>query len=166
VTRSEKSLRLTAAETQPDRDQAPRKPTGKLRDAFVGARDPLRLVLDLLADLVEVVEALVGHVQKLGVFADALLARERLLRRGCIGRGQWREVDELKNERSAGHDAAATRQEVAADNVLMPALSPHDGAWSELTSRTELFPLLCDPTDTIWGRSTLSPRALATSATE
>jgi hypothetical protein len=90
-------------------------------DALVVSCYPRRLVLDLTLHLLEVVELPAGDVEELG---ELLLA-------GYAGRGMWhvdlivfvffafaRDVDELQNERSAGDDAAATGQEIFADDVL------------------------------------------------
>ena len=90
-------------------------------DALVVSRYPRRLVLDLALDLLEVEELAAGNVEELG---ELLLA-------GYACRCVWnvdfiavvfvafaREVDELQNERSACDDAAATGQEIFADDVL------------------------------------------------
>jgi hypothetical protein len=90
-------------------------------DALVVSCYPRRLVLDFALDLLEVEELPTGDVEELG---ELLLA-------GDACRGVWdvdfiavvfvaiaRDVDELQNERSASNDAAATREEVLADDVL------------------------------------------------
>lgn len=78
---------------------------GELADALVLARNAERLLLDLAADLVEVRIALVD-VQELAPLLELLWR----VRRG--------RVDELEDERPAGDDAGAAREEVAADNPM------------------------------------------------
>lgn len=91
-------------------------------DALVRARNARRLGLDLASDFLEVVEAATGHVVELSPLVlsghccrsvwhvDFMIA-------GFVGTfgGQ---VDELEDERTAGDDAAATREEISADDIL------------------------------------------------
>ena len=65
---------------------------GQVRDALVGSGDSVGLVLDLLHDGVEVLELLSLAVEELSIL---------------VGR-----VDELEDQGTAGHDAAASREEV------------------------------------------------------
>lgn len=90
-------------------------------DALVVSCYPRSLVLDLALDVGKVVEALAGNVEEL---SPLLLAGNA---RGRVGNVDFivvvvvalaGQVDELENERSAGDDAAATGQEILADNVL------------------------------------------------
>lgn len=77
----------------------------QLADALVLSRYPERLLLDLAADIVEVRIALVD-VQELAPLLE--VARR-------VGHGR---VDELEDERPAGDDALAAREEVAADDPV------------------------------------------------
>jgi hypothetical protein len=91
-------------------------------DALVVACYPGRLVLNLAPDLGEVIVPPTWDVEELSPF---LLASN-----ACWGVGHMHfvvvvcilalagEVDELQNQGSSGHDAAASGQEVSADNVL------------------------------------------------
>jgi hypothetical protein len=91
-------------------------------DALVVSCYPGRLVLNLAPDLGEVVVPPAWDVEKLAPF---LLASN-----ACWGVGHMDlvvvvcilalagEVDELQNQGPSGHDAAASGQEVSADNVL------------------------------------------------
>lgn len=72
----------------------------QLGDAFVLAGDAERLLLDLAPDLVEVDETLV-EVEELAPLVAVVAGR----------------VDQLEDERSARHDALATRQEIAPDDA-------------------------------------------------
>jgi hypothetical protein len=74
----------------------------QLRDAFVLASDAVSLLLDLAPDLVEIDKALV-EVEELTPFSAVA----------------GRHVDQLENERSARHDALATREEIAPDNAVV-----------------------------------------------
>lgn len=65
---------------------------GQVGDALVAARDPVCLVLDLLPDGHEVGELLSLAVEELAVLDGA--------------------VDELQDERAAGHNAAASGKKV------------------------------------------------------
>ena len=65
---------------------------GQIGDALVGAGDTIRLVLDLLHDGGKVHELFALAVEELAIF---------------VGR-----VDQLKDERSSGHDSGASRQKV------------------------------------------------------
>ena len=77
---------------------------GELADALVLTSDAESLLLDLATDLVEIGVAFV-YVEELAPFCDIGVA--------FGGRG----VDELEDERSAGDDAGATGEEVAADDA-------------------------------------------------
>lgn len=91
-------------------------------DALVAASDPGGLALNLLLDLLEIAEPTARLVQELGPFiltgdagrrmgdVDLVLARFVVPLAG--------DVYELENERSSGDDAAATREEVSADDIL------------------------------------------------
>jgi hypothetical protein len=90
-------------------------------DALVVSCYPRRLVLDLALDVLEIEELAAGNVEELG---ELLLAGYTC---GCVGDVDFialvfvafaREVDELQNERPACDDAAATGQEIFADDVL------------------------------------------------
>lgn len=88
-------------------------------DALVGSRDPRGFILDLSLHVGEVVEPPVWNVMELGP-----LRAPRCVG-GSVGvvDGLWSilivgDVDELKNQRPAGDDAASSRQEVSADNVF------------------------------------------------
>jgi hypothetical protein len=88
-------------------------------DALVGSRDPRGFILDLSLHVGEVVEPPVWNVMELGP-----LRAPRYVG-GSVGvvDGLWSilivgDVDELKNQRPAGDDAASSRQEVSADNVF------------------------------------------------
>ena len=72
----------------------------QLGDAFVLAGDAERLLLDLAPDLIEIDEPLV-EVEKLAPLVALAAGR----------------VDQLEDERSARHDALATRQEIAPDDA-------------------------------------------------
>ena len=78
---------------------------GELADALVLACDAEGLLLDLAADVVEVGVALVD-VEELAPLLE--VARR-------VGHGR---VDELEDERPAGDDALAAREEVAADDPV------------------------------------------------
>lgn len=91
-------------------------------DALVVPGDARRLGLDLALDLGEVVEPATRDVQKLAPFllpGDAGWRVRHVHLVVLVGvvplAGQ---VDELQNERAAGDDAAASGQEVSADDVL------------------------------------------------
>jgi hypothetical protein len=91
-------------------------------DALVRASDSVGLVLNLPLDFLEVVEAAAWNVVELSPF---FLASNRFgsvrdvdgvifgFVVACGG-----DVDELQYERSTCYDAAATREEVLADNVF------------------------------------------------
>ena len=66
---------------------------GQVRDALVGSGDSVGLVLDLLHDGVEVLELLSLAVEELSIL---------------VGR-----VDELEDEGTAGHDAAAAGKKIS-----------------------------------------------------
>ena len=83
---------------------------GELADALILTSDPEGLLLDLAADLVEVSVAFV-YVKELAPFCDIGVA---------FGGGG---VDELEDERSAGDDAGAAGEEVAADDATLPVRS-------------------------------------------
>ena len=77
----------------------------ELANTLVLARDAEGLCLDLLADIVKVGEAFV-HVEELAPFCEF----GRVFGDGC--------VDELEDERAAGDDALAAREEVTADDAV------------------------------------------------
>lgn len=85
-------------------------------DSLVTSRDPCRLGFDLTADLSEVVEAAVGLVEELSEFwlfrsrLSGLLIAFDLTTAGYI--------DQLKDERTTGDNAGATRQEIPSDDIL------------------------------------------------
>ena len=103
----------------------------ELADALVLASDAEGLLLDLAADLVEVGVAFV-YVEELAPFCDIGVAF-----------GGWG-VDELEDERSAGDDAGAAGEEVAADDAIRVALEFSAGGggmgWRTHVSRTLDFP--------------------------
>ena len=74
--------------------------TVRLRDAFVLAGHVVRLLLDLVPELIEIDEALV-EVEELAPFSA--------IAGGC--------VDQLDNEQSACHNASAAWEEIALDDA-------------------------------------------------
>lgn len=87
-------------------------------DALVASRDSRRLVFDLPLDIAEVSEAPVGDVVELGPLvprslSDVPVGGVRVI----IALIAW-DVDELQNERPSSTDAAATGQEIPADDVF------------------------------------------------
>jgi hypothetical protein len=135
---------------------------GRRRDARVAPRLGLCLAHNLVPDLAKVVELLARDVQKLAPLVHIVLIVGRLGRllldpvglRGVCGLA----VDELENERSSRHDAGSSRQAVVHVSMTAQALeavrrrSTHKSR-PTMFSSTELFPLDCDPTTAIWGRS-------------
>ena len=97
----------------------------ELADALVLASDAEGLLLDLAADLVEVGVAFV-YVEELAPFRDIGVAF-----------GGWG-VDELEDERSAGDDAGAAGEEVAADDAIRVALEFSAGGGG-MGWRTEVY---------------------------
>jgi len=90
-------------------------------DALIVACYSRRLVLNLALHVGKVVETLTGNVEE---FSPLLLASDACRRMGHMDlvivvfvTFAW-EVDELQNERSACDNAAATGEEIFADNVL------------------------------------------------
>lgn len=91
-------------------------------DALVVSRYPCRLVLNLAPDLGEVVVSPPWDVQK---FSPFLLSGDTCW---CVGHVYFivivgvvafaGKVDELEDERPPGNNAAASGEEVSADNVL------------------------------------------------
>jgi hypothetical protein len=91
-------------------------------DALVRAGDSVGLVLNLPLDFLEVVEAAAWNVVEL---SPLFLTSNRFgsvrdvdgVIFGLVGACRG-DVDELQDERSSCYDAATTREEVLADNVL------------------------------------------------
>ena len=84
-------------------------------DALVVPGYSRRLVLNLPLHVLELCESAIGYVVELCPFWLCSHARGRVWSGRIVLR---RDVDELEDERSSGYDAAATRQEVSADDVL------------------------------------------------
>jgi hypothetical protein len=87
-------------------------------DAFVAPCDARGLVLDLALDIAKVVEPPVGDVMKLGPLIQGGLGRVPVAGLGVISGVLAGNVDQLQNEGSSSNDAAATGEEVSADDVL------------------------------------------------
>jgi hypothetical protein len=87
-------------------------------DALVVSRYPRRLVLDLAFDLLEVEELAAGNVEELLLAGYACRCVWNVDLITVVFVAFAREVDELQNERSTCDDAAATGQEIFADNIL------------------------------------------------
>lgn len=87
-------------------------------DSLVTASDASRLVLDLTLHIAKVCVAAADNVMKLGPLGRAGLGRVAIVGIGVLYRLFGLDVNELEDERSARDDAAATREEVAADNIL------------------------------------------------
>lgn len=89
-------------------------------DALVGAGNSRRLILDFSLDIYEIGVSSIGDVVELGPFSAARSSRRAV--GVVVGIGAWLvvlyDVDELKDQRSSSHNAAASRQKVAADDVL------------------------------------------------
>lgn len=91
-------------------------------DAFVAAGYPGRLILNLSLDLAKVVELASRDVAEFTPLVLAGYARGRVWNVDVVAFGPvvsaTGDVDELQDQRPAGDDAAATGEEVPADNVL------------------------------------------------
>lgn len=89
-------------------------------DALVGAGNSRRLILDFSLDIYEIGVSSIGDVVELGPFSAARSSRRAV--GVVVGIGArlvvLYDVDELKDQRSSSHNAAASRQKVAADDVL------------------------------------------------
>lgn len=130
---------------------------GELGDPFVLPCYAHRFLLNLAADLMEVLKAPI-EVQELGILGRLAAIWT------C-----WR-VHQLQDERSPRHNAATAGEKVFADNtggdqrelqqsreskrILIRFFPP---VYETHVSRTLLFPEDCEPTTTHCGRSTESP---------
>lgn len=92
-------------------------------DTLVGTGNSRRLILDFSLDIYKIGESSIGDVVELGPFSAARSSRRAVgvvvgLVVGLGARLVVYDVDELKDQRSSSHDATASRQKVAADDVL------------------------------------------------
>lgn len=87
-------------------------------DSLIAASHASRLILDLTLHITEVCVAAANNVVKLGPLRRASLGRVAVVGIGVLYRLVGLDIDELKDKRSARDDAAATREEIAADNVF------------------------------------------------
>lgn len=92
-------------------------------DTLVGTSNSRRLILDFSLDIYKIGESSIGDVVELGPFSAARSSRRAVgvVVGLVVGLGAGLvvyDVDELKNQRSSSHNATASRQKVAADDVL------------------------------------------------
>lgn len=87
-------------------------------DALVVAGDPCRLVFNFPLDIAKVVEPPVRDVVELGPFVPVGLIGMSVANVHDIIRIVAGDVDQLQDEGSPRDDAAATGQEISADDVL------------------------------------------------
>jgi len=108
-------------------------------DALVAPRDSCGLVLDFPLDIAEVVEPPVGDVVKLGPLVSGGLVGVPVRGTRVIIRLVAGNIDELQDEGSPRHDAAATGKEISADDIfehrrLAGRLGPNNNLESAKTS--------------------------------
>lgn len=101
-------------------------------------------------------ELLARNVQELAPLVDVVLLVCCLCSLGGAVRLRGCAVDELENERSSGDDTGSSGQ--AGELSLTYISQAMAQRWTHksrptMFSSTELFPLDCDPTTAIWGKS-------------
>lgn len=87
-------------------------------NALIASRNSRSLIFDFPLDIAKIGEPPVGDVVKLGPFVPSSLSRVPVGGvRVVLALFAW-DVDELQNERPPSNDAAATGEEISADDVL------------------------------------------------